>query len=404
MTELPEACDVLIVGGGPAGLSAALRLRQLGVASVHVVEREAETGGIPRHCAHSPYGLREFGRPMFGPAFARRLTRAAEAAGTRLHRQVTVTALHPGGRVALSTPGGLAEVTARAVLLATGVRETPRAARLVGGTKPGGILNTGALQGLVHLDGLRPFRRPLIVGTELVSFSALLTCLQAGMRPVAMVEPGAQVTARAVFGLFPRALGVPVLRATELVAIHGRDRVEGVTLASAGTTREVVADGVVFTGRFRPENALLRASQIALDPGTRGPEVDQYGRCSDPAYFAAGNLLRAVETAGWCWAEGRAVAGAMAAALDDRLPPRAAAWPVTVEGEGLAWVLPQRIAAAGPPPALPRLQAHADRAITADLVLGARRRRLVSRPERRISLDLPDYPQDGAVPIRLEAR
>ncbi|WP_198666132.1 FAD/NAD(P)-binding oxidoreductase [Tropicimonas sp. IMCC34043] len=389
MSDLPQLCDVLIVGGGPAGLAAAVRLRALGIGSVHVLERESETGGIPRHCAHSPYGLREFRRPMFGPAFARRLTAAAEAAGASLHRQVTVTALHPGGRVSLSTPDGMAEIDARAVLLATGVRESPRAVRLIGGTKPGGVLNTGALQGLVHLDGLKPFSRPLILGTELVSFSALLTCRQAGMRPVAMVEPNDRMTAQAPLRAAPLVFGVPLWLNTDLVAIHGADRVEGVTLATGSTTREVEVDGVVLTGRFRPENALLRASHLAVDPGTLGPEVDQYGRCSDPAYFAAGNLLRAVETAGWCWAEGRAVAGAIAADLAGRLPPRAAAQAVSVEGAGLAWVLPQRIAPAGPPPALPRLQARAARDLGGDLLLGGRRHRLATRPERRMTFDLP---------------
>ncbi len=402
MADLPESCDVLIVGGGPAGLAAAARLKRLGVGAVHLLERESETGGIPRHCAHSPYGLREFGRLMSGPAFARRLTAATVAAGAYLHRQATVTALHPGGRVSLTTPEGVAEVTARAVLLATGVRETPRAPRLVGGTRPGGVLNTGALQGLVHLDGLKPFDRPLIVGTEPVAFSALLTCRQAGMRPVAMVEPAARITARAPFRAVPLALGVPVWLGTALVAIHGTERVEAVTLAAGGTCREVSVDGVVFTGGFRPENALLRASHLAVDPGTRGPQVDQYGRCSDPAYFAAGNLLRAVETAGWCWAEGRAVGRAIVAHLAGRLPPREAAQAVTVEGAGLAWVLPQRIAPpGGPPAALPRLQVRAAKVFDGDLLLGGRRHRLVARPERRMTFDLPGF---GETAIRLQPR
>lgn len=403
MTELPSSCDVLIVGGGPAGLAAAARLGARGAGAVHVVEREADFGGIPRHCGHSPFGMREFHRVLSGRAYGRRLAEAAGAAGATLHSGVTVTALSPGGHVAVTTAAGIAEIRARAVLLAAGCRETPRAARLVGGTKPGGVLTTGALQGLVHLDHLKPFERPVIVGTELVAFSALLTCRQAGMRPVAMVEADARITARAPCRLLATALGVPVWLGTGLRAIRGRDRVTGVTLSRGGATREVDCDGVVFTGGFRPENALLRASHIEVDPATRGPAVDQFGRCSDPAYFAAGNLLRGVETAGWCWAEGRAVAGAIAAHLAGRLPAPEPARPVEISGPGLAWVLPRRIVSgAGPAPALARLQLRADRAFDGPLMVDGHARHLRTRPERRAGLDLPDAA--GAGPVRIETR
>ncbi|MGB2201903.1 MAG: FAD-dependent oxidoreductase, partial [Pseudooceanicola atlanticus] len=150
---LPDMVDVAIIGAGPAGLSAARHLAEAGIASVHVLEREAEAGGIPRHCLHSPFGLREYGRPMTGPAYARMNLRRALRAGAQVHTRVTVTTLGPGGALELSTPDGLQQLRARAVILATGARETSRAARLIGGTKPGGVLTTGALQPLVHVNG-----------------------------------------------------------------------------------------------------------------------------------------------------------------------------------------------------------------------------------------------------------
>jgi 2-polyprenyl-6-methoxyphenol hydroxylase-like FAD-dependent oxidoreductase len=156
----------LIVGCGPAGL-AAVELRARGVVSVTVLDREAQAGGIPRHCAHSPYGLRELRRIMSGPVYAARLVARARAAGVAIHTGVTVTAVHQGPRLSLSTAGGLREITARQVLLCTGTRESSRAARLIGGAKPGGVISTGALQAMVHLHGLQPFRRPVVLGTEL---------------------------------------------------------------------------------------------------------------------------------------------------------------------------------------------------------------------------------------------
>ncbi|WP_211195406.1 NAD(P)/FAD-dependent oxidoreductase [Tabrizicola sp. YIM 78059] len=312
--------EVIIIGAGPAGLSAAMRLARGGVRTL-VLDREPEPGGIPRHCAHSPYGFREFHRPMFGPAYARRLAAEALAAGAEIRTLTTVTALHPGGRIEITSPEGSETLTAPAVLLATGVRETSRAARLIGGEKQAGVLNTGALQGIVHLNHQRPFRRPVILGTELVAFSALLTCREAGIKPVAMLEPGPRITARAPAGWLPWALGVPLRLKTRITQILGRSRVERILVDTPDGPDEIETDGVIITGGFRPDAPLVRASHMELDPASGGPVVDPWGRLTDPAYFAAGNLLRGVETAGWCWAEGQHVAGAIHAALKGQLPP-----------------------------------------------------------------------------------
>jgi NADPH-dependent 2,4-dienoyl-CoA reductase/sulfur reductase-like enzyme len=380
---------VIVVGGGPAGLAAACALRD-GGAAVTLLEREDALGGVPRHCGHTGFGLRELGRPMSGPAYARAL--AARAAGIDLRTGVTVSALLPGGVVETAGRDGLQRLTAERVVLALGVRERPASARLIGGDRPWGVTTTGALQQLVYLERRRPFRRAVIVGTELVSFSLLLTLRHAGIRPVAMLEEGERIVARRPGDLIARHLfGVPVLTGTRLVAVHGRTRVEAVEIERAGRRERLDCDGVVFSGRFVPEAALLRAGHLALDPGTGGPVVDQQGRCSDPAYVAAGNLLRPVETAGVAWAEGRAAGRAILAELAGARPPIRNTLPVRAAG-ALAWVLPQRIALPAADGVL-RLAARASRATRGRLVLridGKERwsRHLSVLPERRIEVAL----------------
>jgi NADPH-dependent 2,4-dienoyl-CoA reductase/sulfur reductase-like enzyme len=397
--ELPEACDVAIVGGGPAGLAAATELRASGVRNVVVLEREPEAGGIPRHCGHYPFGMRELHRVLRGPDYAARLVARARLAGVEIHTGITVTALRPSGTLELSTPQGLRQLSAQRVLLCTGVREKSRTARLIGGTRPGGVLSTGALQGMVYLKGIAPFRRPVILGTELVSFSALMTCRHAGIRPVAMIEAGSRTTARWPSQALPRVMGVQLMLNTELCAIHGDSRVEEVVIREAdGTTRRIATDGVIVSGRFLPEASLLQASHLAVDRRSGGPRIDQFGRCSDPAFFAAGNLLRPVETAGWSWAEGRKAGRAIAASLAGRLPAPQGGLSLNVKGDALKYVLPHRLVPGGAPEtAVTRIQMRVTRAARGRLRLlvdGAEvwSRRFASLPERRIDLPLSLLP------------
>lgn len=399
--------DVIVVGSGPAGLAAATELARAG-RRVTVLEREAEAGGIPRHCGHYPFGLREFHRLMRGPDYAARLRASALAAGVEIRERTTVTALRPGGTVEITDDKGPSSLSARAVLLATGVRETSRAARLIGGDKPGGVIPTGALQGLVYLNGQRPFRRPVILGTELVAVSALLTCRHAGIRPLAMVEPKDRPTVRAPAHWLARLMRVPILLRSDIAAIRGRARVEGVTLSTPQGPRDLPADGVIVTGGFRPDAALLRGSHLEVDPASGGPVIDRWARLSDPAYFAAGNLLRGVETAGWCWAEGRRTAQAMLAALEGRLPAPAGAR-ITLAHPALGLAVPQVIGAGGEAAPHDRLQIRLAAPAKGRLCL---RRdgetlasaRLDSLPERRLSLPLPTDPGIGALTLTIEER
>ncbi|KAF1030107.1 MAG: putative thiazole biosynthetic enzyme [Pseudomonas sp.] len=387
-----EQVDVAIIGSGPAGLSAAVELRRQGVDRVMVIERETLPGGVPRHCGHPPFGLREYARIYTGPDYAKRNVEEAVKAGIDLRTSHTVTHLQHSGRLQLVSPAGPLAVQAQRVLLATGVRETPRSARLIGGDRPLGVINTGALQAYLYLHRLKPFERPLIIGTELVSLSSVLSCRRAGIKPVAMIETRFRATARWPLSLFPQLCGVPLHYGAELLEIHGTGRVESASVRLAnGQVQNFPCDGVLLTGNFVPEASLIRQSHLQLDPGSGGPVIDQYGRCSDPAYFAAGNLLRPVETAGWSWREGRKVAQLLARDLRGEIPHTPRTLALTCKAP-LKLCVPQRFAPTGVP-GLEHLQLRVTQATEGVLTVYADgqpvwQRRLRALPERRILIPL----------------
>lgn len=350
---MSEQVDVLVVGAGPAGLSAAAALARDGRAGrVVVLEREAVAGGVPRHSAHTGYGLRDLRRLLTGPEYARRLADAAVAAGAQVRVAATVTGWAGDLAVEVTAPTGRTVVAARAVVLATGARERPRPARLVAGDRPDGVLTTGLLQNLVHLHHRPVGRRAVVVGAEPVSWSAVLTLRHAGCEPVLMTstrdrpEAWAAMTAAGRLGL-----GVPVARSTRVVRVVGRGRVTGVELEHlpTGRRRVVGCDTVVFTGDWVPDVELARLGGLATDDGTRGPLVDTAGRASRPGVFAAGNVVHPVDTADVAALGGRHLAAAVRAWLDGG---ERRADPVRVlAAPPFAWVAPGLLRPGDPAPA-----------------------------------------------------
>lgn len=401
-------CDVLILGGGPAGLSCARALRDRGIHNVVLLERESQLGGIPRHCGHVGFGLREFGRIYSGPDYAKRL--ADEAAGADLRSRMTALTLEPGGLVRATGPNGPEEFQAKAVVLSLGAREAPRSARLISGGRPLGVMNTGTLQQFVYLHRKCPVARPVVIGSELVAFSSLLTLRHAGVSPLAIIEENDRITAREPGTWIARlGFGVPVLTRTRLLRIIGRDHVTGIEIDRGFGPEEMKCDGVILTGMFRPETALIAPSHIEIDAATRGPSIDAYFRCSDHHYFAAGNVLRGIETAGQCWREGRAAADMVSARLDERLSPRQPDARVALHGP-LAYVYPQRIYREAPTTHPLLFKARVSRAVHGRLSVLVDgnvvwSRRISALPERRIAWRLPfrDIRSCQQVTVELDA-
>lgn len=344
-TRRSRAVDVLIVGAGPAGLTAAADLAAADCGTVEVLEREQHAGGVPRHCLHGG-----FGAPWkSGPRFAAGLVRAAERSGALVRTSVTATALHPSRTVDVTGPAGLERITARAVVLATGARERPRAARLVPGTRPAGIYTTGELQQAVHLYGQHIGTRAVVVGAEPVAYAALDTLRGAGVTVVAQVTdaPAPQVPPLRAGDARLRH-GVPLLTRTTVADIRGRGRLAGVLVRHAdGRSVQLPCDTLVFTGDFVPEPELARAAGVTLDRATRGPRVDTEFRTDTAGVFAVGNVLHAVEPATTAAAEGRAVAAAVRRSFGQDATHhegRGAEGPLLEVDPPLRWITPGRLA------------------------------------------------------------
>ncbi|MFT5707210.1 MAG: thioredoxin reductase [Oceanospirillaceae bacterium] len=397
---VPEYSDVIVIGGGPTGLATATQLKQLGVETVIILEREPQAGGVVRHCGHSPFGLKEFKKIMLGPAYAAALVQKAIDVGVQVFVNCSVVKLHEKGRLTITTNEGIAEISAKCVVLSTGVRETPRAPRLISGERPLGITTTGALQSMVYLKGSVPFKKPVIVGSELVSFSALLTCRSAAIKPVAMLEVNSRISAYAVSALLPKLFGIPLLKETKLLEIIGKERVSAVKVEnSQGQIEQIECDGVLFTGQFVPESSLMRMGHLAIDHNIAGPVIDQYGQCSDPSYFAVGNVTHPVETAGWCWREGLAQAAMIKQSLSRTsqqtpsisLPP--IPLPVVLKSALIKYITPQLINLAVLEKSQLHFQLRVQKAVTGELSVRQSKQVLWSRhasflPERRILIPL----------------
>ncbi|MGJ3508489.1 NAD(P)/FAD-dependent oxidoreductase [Enemella sp. A6] len=353
---------VAIVGGGPAGLSAAAELAPHCSGEVLVIERESEAGGIPRHSDHLGYGIRDRKSFMTGPKYAKKLLREAQAAGARIWTQAQVTGWAETGALQVTSRDGLFEVDAEAVLLATGARERPRAARMVWGDRPEGVYTTGQLQNAVHVHHQTIGKEAIVVGAELVSWSAVLTLKEAGCATRALISEHPRAESYALFNHLGKAFfRTKVVQNSRVIAIKGKHRVEAVEIEDAITKerQHLACDTVVFTGNWVPDYELAWSAGLEIDHASGAPVVDNSMQTSKPGVFAAGNLNHPVETADVVSLEGQFVAERIL----EYLTTASGSGPsvrLTTEGS-LKWVSPSRYAPTGPAPAREKLVCWVDK-------------------------------------------
>ena len=296
--------DLVVIGGGPAGLAAAIAARDAGVEDILILEREKELGGILNQCIHNGFGLHTFQEELTGPEYAARYEEEARKRNIPYRLSTTVVDLRreDGGVcvTSVSRAEGLVETRARAVILAMGCRERPRGALNIPGTRPAGIFSAGTAQRLVNREGYLPGRRVVILGSGDIGLimARRMTLEGAKVLCVAEIQPYSGGLKRNIVQCLDD-YGIPLLLSHTVVDIRGRERVEGVTIAQvddgfkpiSGTERDYDCDALLLSVGLLPENELSKAVGVELAPVTGGPKVNESLETNIPGVFACGNVL-----------------------------------------------------------------------------------------------------------------
>lgn len=297
---MTEQKDAVIIGGGSAGLAAALRLHERGIRNIIILEREKQLGGILRQCIHDGFGLRRFGKSISGPEYAEAFIRQAEEKEIPFLTGAVVTELTPDKQVTAVTRAGIRHFQAKAVILAMGCRERSRGALGIPGERPAGVFTAGTAQAYMNLYNRLPGKEAVILGSGDIGMIMARRLTLEGIRVHGVFEimpytsglPRNQVQCLEDYG-------IPLYLSHTVTDIHGDARLTGVTISEVdehlrpipGTEKEYSCDTLILSVGLIPENGLAEDAGIALDPRTKGAFADQYLQTEIPGVFAAGNVL-----------------------------------------------------------------------------------------------------------------
>ena len=343
--------DILIIGGGPAGLAAAIAAHRAGVTDILILERDSELGGILNQCIHNGFGLHTFQEELTGPEYADRFIRQVQELGIPYKLNTTVLDLAADRTVtAVNRTDGLFQLRPKAVILAMGCRERPRGTLNIPGSRPAGIYTAGTAQRLINMEGWLPGRKCVILGSGNIGLimARRMTLEGAEVKVVAERMPYSAGLKRNIVQCLDD-FGIPLKLCHTVVDIGGRERLESVTIARVengrpvpGTEIEYACDTLLLSCGLLPDNELSRAAGVELHPATGGPVVNESLETSIPGVFAAGNVLHVHDLVDFV-SEEAAAAGRSAAAFL-RSGSKADGKVLSVTGtDGVRYAVPARI-------------------------------------------------------------
>ena len=349
--------DIVVIGGGPAGLSAAIAAYDAGCRSILILERDVQLGGILNQCIHNGFGLHTFGEELTGPEYAQRDIDKVKELGIEVRCGTTVLSIDENRFVtAVSKEKGIQLFEAGALILAMGCRERPRGALATPGTRCAGIYSAGTAQKFVNLEGYMPGKRVVILGSGDIGLimARRMTLEGAKVHAVAEVLPYSGGLKRNIVQCL-EDFDIPLYLSTTVVDIHGRERLEGVTLARVdenrrpipGTEQYIPCDTLLLSVGLLPENELSSAAGVHLSGVTGGPEVTDRLATSIPGVFACGNVLHVHDLVDFVSQEAQRAGENAALYLQGA---RAGSRSVRLEGKnGVRYTVPQSLHRGGGP-------------------------------------------------------
>lgn len=342
--------DIVIVGGGPAGMAAAVAAYDAGCTDVVILDREPDIGGILRQCIHAGFGLHKLGRELTGPEYADVYKQEVLKRNIEVHYETTVTAVSADKVVTAQNREGLLKLQAKAVILAMGCRERSRGALNIPGTRPAGIFSAGTAQKFINCEGYMVGREVVILGSGDIGLimARRMTLEGAKVKAVCELMPYSGGLTRNIVQCL-EDFDIPLYLSTTVCEVHGKKRLEGVTIAQVDerrqpieeTKRFIPCDTLLLSVGLIPENELTRSAGIPMDPITNGALVDEHCQTQVPGIFACGNVLQVHDLVDYVSEE--AERAGLGAAQYVRNGSRDYPMVPTKPGYGVRYVLPQNV-------------------------------------------------------------